>query len=257
MRRKAFAARVWSKLVAFAREERLLRRGDRILAAVSGGPDSVCLAHYLRAMARRKGFSVRLLHVHHGLRGGAADRDAAFVRDLGRQWGVPAFTAAAPVRTRGQGLEAAARKSRYRALTRAARRLRCNKVATGHQLDDQAETVLLHLLRGTRVSALAGIPPRRRLSGRIDLVRPILPLTRAEVLAYLEVHGLKCRHDRTNRDTRFTRNWIRSRVLPLLASRNPRIREHLAGIAAQVRRLKAGRAVKPRASQGRHKLPDL
>ena len=241
MRRKAFAARVWAKLMAFGKEWRLLERGDRVLAGVSGGPDSVCLAHFLLAMSRRKGFSVALLHVHHGLRGQEADRDADFVRGLGRRWGVPVSVAAVPVRAlaraRGGGIEEAARKLRYRALARKARALRCNKVATGHHLDDQAETVLLHLLRASRLEALAGIAPRRPLAGKIELVRPLLPLTRSEIRTYLQVHGLSSRRDSTNRDTHFTRNWIRRRVLPLLESRNPRIRERLAGLAAQTRRL--------------------
>ena len=244
MRRKTFAARVWSKLLAFDKELGLLRRGDRVLAAVSGGPDSVCLAHFLRGMGRRKGFSVSLMHVHHGLRGRDADRDAQFTLALGRDWGLPACVAAVAVRglagERGQGLEAAARKLRYQALTRAARRLGCNKVATGHHLDDQAETVLLHLLRGTRLAALAGISPCRPLAKGITLVRPLLPLRRSEVMLYLKLHGLKCRQDKSNRDTHFTRNWVRRKVLPLLETRNPQVRERLAGFAAQVRGLKLG-----------------
>ncbi|MCX5795780.1 MAG: tRNA lysidine(34) synthetase TilS [Elusimicrobia bacterium] len=245
MRRVEFAARVWSKLLAFDRAEALLARGDRVLAAVSGGPDSVCLAHFLRTLGRRKGFSVALAHVHHGLRGIAADRDARFVSELGRRWDVPASVTSVPVRAlakkRGQGIEDAARKLRYEALVREARRLRCNKIATGHHLDDQAETVLLHLLRASRLAALAGISPKRALSGKVSLIRPLLPLRRDEVLAYLRIHGLKYRHDSTNRDTQFTRNWIRRKVLPLLESRNPSIRERLAAFAAQARALNEGR----------------
>jgi tRNA(Ile)-lysidine synthase len=241
MRRVEFAARVWSKLLSFDRVQALLKRGDRVLAAVSGGPDSVCLAHFLRVLGRRKGFSVALAHVHHGLRGGEADRDARFVRALGRQWDIPVSVTEVPVRAlarkRGQGIEDAARKLRYGVLAREARRLKCNKVATGHHLDDQAETVLLHLLRSSRLAALAGISPRRTLSGEVSLIRPLLPLRRNEVLAYLKIHGLKYRRDSSNRDTHFTRNWIRGKVLPLLESRNPSIRERLAAFAAQARDL--------------------
>ena len=244
MRRKEFAARIWSKLLAFDRAEALLKRGDRVLAAVSGGPDSVCLAHFLRTLGRRKGFSVALAHIHHGLRGREADRDARFVRGLGRQWELPVSVTSVPVRAlareRGQGIEDAARKLRYQALAREARRLRCNKVATGHHLDDQAETILLHLLRSSRLAALAGISPRRTLSGKVSLIRPLLPLRRCEVLDYLQVHDLKYRRDSSNHDTHFTRTWIRKRVLPLLESRNPRIRERLAGFAAQARSLGQG-----------------
>lgn len=241
MRRKEFAAQVWSKLLAFEKAEGLFQTGDRVLAAVSGGPDSVCLAHFLMTLGRRKGFSAALAHVHHGLRGAEADRDARFVGKLGREWGLPVSVVPVPVRaaarSRGAGIEEAARKLRYEALAKEARRLRCNKVATGHHLDDQAETVLLHLLRSSRLEALAGIAPKRPLSGKVSLVRPLLPLRRDEVLAYLEIHRLSYRSDSSNRDTHFTRNWVRREVLPLLESRNPSIRERLAAFADQARRL--------------------
>ena len=241
MRRKEFAARVWAKLVLFERRHRLFARGDHVLAAVSGGPDSVCLAHFLAHLRRRRGIKLSILHVHHGLRGAAADRDAAFVRELGRTLDAPFVVVKAPVAARasarGKGLEDAGRELRYAAVQKTAERLGCTKAATGHQLDDQAESVLLNLLRGTRLSALGGIPPSRPLAPGLTLVRPLLALSRAEVLEYLKRHGLKHRVDRTNFSDRFTRNWLRRRVLPELASRQPRVREHLCGIAEQVRAL--------------------
>lgn len=212
-----------------------------MLAAVSGGPDSVCLAHYLRERSRRMGFSVSLLHVDHGLRGRAAKADAAFVRGLGAALGLRvvsvAVSAAARARRRRKGVEDAARELRYAALARAAKRLGCNKAATGHQLDDQAETVLLHLLRGTRLSGLGAIPPARALSPGVTLIRPLLPLRRGEILEYLRQHGLSHRVDATNASEALTRNWVRRRVVPLLESRQPRLKEHLAALAAQVRGL--------------------
>jgi tRNA(Ile)-lysidine synthase len=239
MRRNEFAARVWSKLVAFEREQAFLPAGSHVLAAVSGGPDSVCLAHFLAQMARRKGLTLELFHVHHGLRGRAADRDAASVSALGRALGVPVRAARAGVKAlakkRGLGLEEAGRRERYRLLAARARRGRFDVVATGHHLDDQAETVLLHLLRGTSLEGLGGIAPRRPLAPGIALIRPLLPLTRAEVRAYLEVHGLRSREDRTNRDRAFARNWVRAEVLPLLESRAPGVKQRLSAIAAKVR----------------------
>ena len=135
----------------------------------------------------------------------------------------------------GQGLEEAGRKERYRALTARARRGRFDAVATGHHLDDQAETVLLHLLRGTSLEGLGGIAPRRALAAGVELIRPLLPLTRAEVMTYLEIHDLGWRDDRTNRDPKFTRNWIRREVLPLLEKRAPGVKERLSGIAEKIR----------------------
>lgn len=239
MRRRAFAAQVWSKLVGFEKKERLLERGDRVLAAVSGGPDSVCLAHYLAARAKREGFSLFLIHFHHGLRGRAADADARFVLKLGQTLGVPTTAQRLPVKAlaaeRGLGLEEAGRKLRYKALASRARRLKCGKVATGHQLDDQAETVLLHLLRGTSLCGVGGIPPRRPLAPGVELIRPLLPLTREDVRAYLTVHGLKSREDKSNKDPKFTRNWVRKEVIPLLESRVPGVKRRLAEIASAVR----------------------
>jgi tRNA(Ile)-lysidine synthase len=136
---------------------------------------------------------------------------------------------------RGLGLEEAGRKERYKALAARARRGRFSAVATGHQLDDQAETVLLHLLRGTSLEGLGGIPVRRPLAAGIELIRPLLPLTREEVRLYLKRHGLQSREDASNRDPKFTRNWVRREVLPLLEKRAPGVKERLAGIAAKVR----------------------
>ena len=239
MNQKQFAARVWSKLMAFEAGHRLLTPGRRVLAAVSGGPDSVCLAHWLAFQARKKNLAVELVHVHHGLRGRAADGDARFVQALGEKLGLPVRVVRAPVRAaakrRGLGLEEAGRKERYRVLGERARRGRFTAVATGHQLDDQAETVLLHLLRGTSLAGLGGIPVKRPLRPGVELIRPLLPLTRAEVRLYLKRHGLDCREDATNADPKFTRNWVRRTVLPLLEKRAPGVKERLAAIAAQVR----------------------
>lgn len=239
MRRKAFAARVWSKLVAFEKEQALLPSGARVLAGVSGGPDSVVLAHWLAQQKKRKGLDVALLHVHHGLRGRAADRDAAFVLELGKILGLPVAVAKADVkglaRRRGAGLEEAGRKARYDALLKAARRGGRAVVCVGHQADDQAETLLLHLLRGTSLAGLGGMPPSRPLGPGVTLVRPLLPLTREEVLAYLEVHGLAWREDASNASDAFERNWVRRTLLPLLERRRPGLKERLAKLAAEVR----------------------
>lgn len=239
MRRREFAARVWSKLVAFDKRHALLTPGARVLAAVSGGPDSVALAHWLSVQARRKGLTVELFHVNHGLRGKDATRDADSVKALGKTLGLRVVVVKAPVKAvaaaRGLGLEDAGRRERYRLLTARAKRGRFGAVATGHQLDDQAETVLLHLLRGTSLEGLGGIPPKRPLVPGVELIRPLLPLTRTEVLDYLQVHGLPWREDASNADPKFSRNWVRGEVLPLLETRAPGVKERLSEIAGKVR----------------------
>lgn len=240
MDRRSFSARVWSKLVVFEGRQRFLNKSDAVLAAVSGGPDSVCLAHYLAQRSRAGAFRLlALVYFDHGLRGRESAEDAAFVRALGARLGarvlVEKLPVAARAKARRKGLEDAGRELRYKALARAARRLGANKVATGHHLDDQAETLLLHLLRGTKLKGLAGIPPERPLAAGVSLVRPLLPLRRVEILEYLRRHDLAHRLDRSNASLDFTRNWVRRKVLPLLESRQPRLREHLAALAAQVR----------------------
>jgi tRNA(Ile)-lysidine synthase len=239
VRRKEFAAKVWSKLVAFEKEHRLFPAGSRVLAAVSGGPDSVVLAHWLSVLKRRRGLDVALLHVHHGLRGRAADGDARSVLALGKALELPATVVKADVKTlarrRGLGLEDAGRRARYAALASRAKRSRRSIVATGHQLDDQAETLLLHLLRGTSAAGLAGIPPRRALTDGVELVRPLLPLTRAEIMAYLKVHDLPWREDASNASEAFERNWVRRRLLPLLERRRPGVKARLAALADDAR----------------------
>lgn len=239
MANASFAARVWAKLIGFERDHSLMTPGGRVLVGVSGGPDSVCLAHYIKETARRRGGAVELMHVHHGLRGRAADGDAKFVTQLGLDMGLKTHIVRVDVRRAaakaGQGIEDAARRERYRALINRARRGRFAAVAVGHHLDDQAETVILHLLRGTSLKGLGAMAPKRPLAGKINLIRPLLCLTRAEVEEYLRAHELKFRRDETNDDPKFLRNWVRREVLPLLQSRAPRIKARLAIIAEQAR----------------------
>jgi tRNA(Ile)-lysidine synthase len=233
---------ILSRLAAFNRRETLLKTGDKVLAAVSGGADSVCLAHFLSRERKHKRISATVVHLHHGLRGRAADRDAAFVHDLCADLDLPFVLELLPVRETAKkerrSLEDAGRKLRYAALGSLAKELGCVKIATGHHLDDQVETVFMHLLRGKSARGLGGIPPSRPLKkgSRIRLIRPLLALTRSETEKYCRAYGLKFRTDATNRSEAHTRNWIRRKVLPLLEKRNPGVRTNIAAIADDVRR---------------------
>ncbi|OGK94457.1 MAG: tRNA lysidine(34) synthetase TilS, partial [Candidatus Rokubacteria bacterium RBG_16_73_20] len=190
------------------RVERTIRRhamlagGEAVLAAVSGGADSVALLHALVALAPAWRLRLSVLHVDHGLRPDAA-RDAEFVRALGARLGVPVEVARVAVSPRGS-LEAAARAARYAALAAAADRVGAARIALGHTADDQAETVLMRLLEGAGVRGLAGIPPVR---GRF--VRPLIERRRAEVVAELGRTGLAWVEAPTNADPRFLRNRVR------------------------------------------------
>lgn len=211
---------------------RMFRSGDRVLVAASGGPDSSALLAALVALRQPLRLTLRAAYVDHGLRPRAAQREATRVRVLGKRWGVPVHVLRCTVKKRGgESPEAVAREARYEALLKLARRSRCPVVALGHTLDDQAETVLMRLLRGTGVTGLAGIPPVRK-SGKVRLVRPLLECSRAQVEAFLKAHGVRPLQDRSNRSARFLRNRIRLKLLPLLEQEyNPAIRQRLCTLA--------------------------
>ncbi|HEV8673671.1 MAG TPA: tRNA lysidine(34) synthetase TilS [Methylomirabilota bacterium] len=199
---------------------RLLDPGERVLVGVSGGADSVALLHALTRLAPEYGLDLTVCHVHHGLRP-EADRDAALVSDLGARLGCPVLIERVRVTPRpGRSPEAVARVARYAALDRAARATGATRIALGHTADDQAETVLMRLLQGAGPRGLAGIPVRR---GR--LIRPLLEVDRAAIVAYLHAHRVGWVEDATNQDQKLLRNRIRHELLPLLAAHGwPRIR---------------------------------
>lgn len=210
-----------------------------LVVAVSGGPDSVALAHALAAARGGATAPLVLAHFNHLLRGADSDADEAFVAELAASLPGAAFTSTRDeVAARGGNVEAAARRARYRWLAEVARARGLRAVATGHTADDQAETVLHRLLRGAGVEGLRGIAARRELAPGVEVVRPLLGVTRAEVLAYLRQAGQPARHDSSNDDLRYTRNRIRHQLLPLLArDYNPRAAEALARLAAQAAEL--------------------
>ena len=205
----------WRVLRTIRRHE-LFPRDSRVLAGVSGGSDSVALLHLLLELQETAGFRVSgVAHVHHGLRGDDADRDAEFCRSAATACGLPFHLERVDVRAVARAerasLEDAARRLRGEALARAARALSCDRVAVGHTRDDQAETVLLKLLRGAGTRGLRGIHPRVGAT-----VRPLLEVGRDELRGWLLDRGLSFVEDETNADLRFRRNAVRHRVMPVL-----------------------------------------
>ncbi|MEX0638390.1 MAG: tRNA lysidine(34) synthetase TilS [Burkholderiales bacterium] len=200
-------------------------RGKRVAVGLSGGVDSVVLLELLRAAAPRFGFRLAAVHVHHGL-SPHADDWARFCRDLCRQWGVPLAVRRVKVEKRGRGLEAAARAARRAVLARPPAPV----IALAHQLDDQAETVLLNLLRGAGARGASAMPVVGRLGGK-TLLRPLLAVRRDAIEAHARARGLRWIEDESNRDAALTRNFLRQRVGPLLETRFPRWRESLARAA--------------------------
>ena len=226
-----------------ALETALFRAGERVCCAVSGGADSVALLVALHEANARKdslGVVLQAAHVHHGLRGDEADADEAFVRALCERLGVPLTVfrvhTAARQASHGEGLEEAARELRYAAL----RGMDVDVIATGHTLDDQAETVMMKLLRGAWTEGLGGIAPvvgedsrQKTVDSRVAarIVRPLLRVRRSEIEEFLRARGQAWREDATNRDVALTRNRVRHELMPVLRGFNPGIDGLLAGMA--------------------------
>ena len=208
-------------------------QGKRVLVALSGGVDSVVLLHALRAERHE---ALRAAHIHHGLSPNA-DRWAAFCRRLCKRLGVPLTVRRVRVARKGEGPEAAARAARYAAL----RKLPFDVLALAHQLDDQAETVLMSLLRGAGARGASGMRARAKLDGRL-LARPLLDVASEAIVAYAHEHDLRWIEDESNRSEALARNFIRLRIAPLLAERYPRWREALARAARHFARSDADAA---------------
>jgi tRNA(Ile)-lysidine synthase len=216
------------------------------IVAVSGGPDSVALAHLLVGLLQAgKLERLILAHVNHQLRGEESDADETFVKNLPELWQQPnlicctqRIDVAAIAHAEHDNLEAIARRERYRWLTQLAHEHQAAWIATGHTADDQAETVLFRLLRGSGVLGLSGMAECRMLDDRVTLVRPLLTVRRQALLDYLQAGQIPYRLDSSNRDRRFTRNRLRLELLPRLESEyNPAIVDVLCRLADQAAEL--------------------
>jgi len=208
----------------------LFSPGDRVLAAVSGGPDSVCLLHILSQLRHSYGFHLLAAHVNHQLREESA-AEQQLVEDFCRSLGVKCLTRKIRISTKTPGsLEEKLRDKRLRALSAMARKEKAGVIAFGHHQDDQAETILMRIIRGTGTTGLRGIRPKRTADSLI-LIRPLLAVTKKDITAYLQKNRLRFCEDLSNRDPRFFRNRIRHQLIPILTSYNPRIAETLANLA--------------------------
>ena len=233
----------------------LLVPGAGVVVGVSGGPDSLCLLHVLLRLRAEYGLRLHVGHLNHGTRGSESDADAEFVATIAAEWGLPATIQRQDVpalaRARRMALEETARRVRYAFLAQVAAEADAGTIAVGHNADDQAETVLMHFLRGAGPAGLRGMLPITpitdyRMLEPIDgdashipepapsIIRPLLEVPRSDIKRYCAAQGLRPRFDRSNLDTTYFRNRLRHELLPLLESYNPNIRTRLCHTAAVV-----------------------
>ncbi|MBN1354500.1 MAG: tRNA lysidine(34) synthetase TilS [Candidatus Omnitrophica bacterium] len=218
----------------------MLRTGSKVLVAVSGGADSVFLAYVLNRLKRKLGIKLYLAHLDHGIRGAESRRDALFVKKLADKLGIKLYSgrlkpAHAAKRAKARlSLEEELRNKRYAFFKKAAASSGARTVVTAHTLDDQAETVLMRVIKGTALKGLIGIHPVRT-DGIIRFARPLIEIEKSEITNYLKNEKIPFRTDSTNRDDKFLRNRIRNKVLPYLEKINPQIRRSLSNLADSLR----------------------
>lgn len=215
-----------NKLTAFCKANRLLAKGETVVCAVSGGADSMALLWAMYLLKDTYDLQLSCAHFDHGLRGEESRADAAFVAQFCADYGIAFYLGRGSVTAGEKGLEAAARDARYAFLQTLP-----GKIATAHTADDNAETVLMHLVRGTGLKGLGGISPARD-----RLIRPMLDITRQEVLEFLEQYSIPYRNDSSNCTDDFLRNRLRHHVMPLLKAENPAFAENTSAMALRLRR---------------------
>lgn len=222
------------KVDRLIQEEHLLNTGDTIVVAVSGGPDSVALLHILFLLAEARNWQLIIAHVNHQFRGEESDREAQFVAEYAERLGLPCEIGVLNVpqfiRESHMNGQAAARELRYAFLLQVAEQYQAKRIALAHHADDQAETLLMRLVRGTGTLGLTGIPIRRSIKN-VELIRPLLRIYKSEVLQHCEQHGLSFCMDSSNILNKYVRNQVRHELIPLLKQYNPQLPEALNRLA--------------------------
>ena len=214
-----------NKLRASLNHYQMVEKDDLVICAVSGGADSMALLWAMYLLQDRLGIRLSAVHFNHHLRGAESDADAAFVKDFCDGYKIPLYMGEQFVTPGKKGLEAAARDARYAYFDTLP-----GKIATAHTANDNAETVLMHMVRGTGLKGLGGIAPKRG-----KLIRPMLNITRQEVLNFLSEYSIPYRQDSSNETDAYLRNRLRHKVMPLLEAENPSVAENLSATAQRLR----------------------
>jgi tRNA(Ile)-lysidine synthase len=227
----------------FVTTRRLIQTGDRIVAAVSGGADSVAMLCVLNELKSEMGFELSVCHLNHQLRGEESDGDEAYVRSLAEKMNTSIYIERQDVKdfqkTRGGSLEEMARCVRYEFFERASSHFNANKIALAHHRDDQCETVVFNLIRGSSIHGLRGMPAIRNLQSRskVKIIRPMLAVSKTDLEDYLKIINIGWREDRTNNELQASRNIIRHKVLPAMAEVSESVKDHLLVLAEQASEL--------------------
>lgn len=239
---KKITLKIWNKINKFIKENNLISNKDKILIAVSGGPDSMLLLHYIHKKANH---DFLVFHLNHGIRK-EAFKDEKIVKDYCEKNEIECVIERLDIlrmaKEAKESLENFARKKRYDLFLKYAEKYKCSLVLTAHNMDENIETVVLNLLRGKDIKGLCGIPVKRKLKGKICVARPIMCLKKEEIIDYLKENKIKYAVDKTNYDTDYTRNWIRHKLIPMIESKQPNFGLHIIEISKQIRKMmgKAG-----------------
>lgn len=226
------------RVLKTVRSFELLKPQDAVLVACSGGPDSVFMLHALVRLKNKLGLKkIAVCNLDHGLRGKESQADSLFVKNLAKELGLECFHGKVNLKAAKSGglsTEELARKARYTFFKDAAARAHANIIVTGHTLDDQAETVLMRVIKGASLKGLVGISPSR-LEGELRIVRPLIELEKREIVEYLDSLGIAYRIDHTNLEPIYFRNVVRNEIIPLLEKYNPRLKRVLFNLAEHLR----------------------
>jgi tRNA(Ile)-lysidine synthase len=225
------------KVIRFIKENNLISEGDRVLIALSGGPDSVFLLHFFNKFKSKYKIVLGAVHINHLLRGNDSDRDEIFCKAICNELDIPIYTVKANVKLYAKrnkySLEIAGRKIRYDFFEKILSTQKYSKIATAHNADDNAETVLLNLIKGTGINGISGIPVKRD-----KIIRPILCLSKKEILEYLEDNKFEYRIDESNLSNEYERNFLRNDVIPLIQKNlNPSFEENILNSSLNFQRL--------------------
>ena len=230
------------KVLEFIRKNKLVKKGNSVVLGVSGGADSICMLKLLSDLQKRLGISLYVLHINHMIRGEEADQDAAFVKKICTKFKVPhrVINVDVPALAQREGLseEEAGRYVRYDEFSKYAYEVGATKIAVAHNSNDNAETVLMNLARGTGIKGLGGIPPKREMEDAngnvVEVIRPILCLSRKEIEDYLKENEIEYRNDSTNDSTDYTRNKIRLEIMPLLENINDNAMQNITNASNEL-----------------------